>query len=207
MKVEDSQSMRRPKCVTKVQKTIMPAAGEFVGTFGLVFFGCGTVCIEAENVWGSFVSTLAFVGIIFAQIVCFDTVSGSHFNPAVTLAFVMMREISILSAIGYVVAQLLGAISGAYMVKWLVPGAMKYLLGCTCLSWNHTLNPIAIYFLLIALVFAYGPISGASMNPARSLGPAIAANYWDDQYIYCTAPFVGSILGFLVFKAVNIHLQ
>jgi aquaporin Z len=154
--------------------------------------------------------------------------SGAHINPVVTLAFRLMGKLDLRTTLGYVVAQLSGAILGA--VPLLAWGAMgrsvafgatlpgegyaieTVLLGevittfamvtglCLLLGFRQTrrFTPAMFPFLYAVMVYAESPISGTSTNPARSLGPAIVSGQWHGWWIYWVGPLIGSIAACLV---------
>jgi aquaporin Z len=156
-------------------------------------------------------------------------ISGGHFNPAVTLAFLHLRKITWPGAVGYAIAQVTGAVLGAYLVV-LVWGrdATSVDVGATLPALGGPLAAlaaeIAMTFALLLLVLTFvdrprlmpftaaaagvlvvvlaffgGPVSGTSLNPARSLGPALAADIWTWLWIYLLAPTVGALLAALYY--------
>jgi MIP family channel proteins len=222
----------RDLAVQRFQKTSWAAyVAEGLGTFGLVFAGCGAIMIDTlsggqiTHVGVSLVSGL----IITAMIYAFGHISGAHFNPAVTLAFVLARHFPIRQLIGYWIAQLLGAILAAGCLRLLL-GDVAYL-GTTLPAgaggaWqSFGLEALLTFFLMIVIMamatdtravrqaavlavgstvalealFA-GPICGASMNPARSLGPALVSGVWTAQWVYLLAPCLGAMAGALLYR-------
>jgi MIP family channel proteins len=196
---------------------------EVVGTFGLVFFGAGAAAVDAETggqvtrvgIGLSFGLTVA------AMVLAFGRVSGAHINPAVTLALWLGGEFPARRVIPYIAAQIVGALIGASVLHGLFhasPGA----LGATLPSgtvWESFGFEIVLTFFLVYVIFAVahqhraplpliaaaagavvgleatmaGEISGASMNPARSFGPAAIAWVWHDHWIYWAAPAIGAV--------------
>jgi aquaporin Z len=154
--------------------------------------------------------------------------SGAHINPAVTLAFWLMRKLELRAAIGYMVAQLLGACLGALpLLAWgsmgrsiafgaTIPGkgysTAVVLMGeiittfglvatlCVFLGFRELrrFTPLAIPFLYAVMVPLEAAISGTSTNPARTLGPAVISGLWDGWWIYWLGPMLGSLIGILV---------
>lgn len=207
------------------------ALAEGIGTFGLVFAGCGAIMIDAES-HGQI--THVGVGLVFGLIItvmiyAFGHISGAHFNPAVTLAFVLTRHFPLRRLWIYWSAQFVGATLAAFFLRILL-GDVAHL-GTTLPTGNggawqsFTLETLLTFFLMMVIMamatdtravgqaaalaigatvalealFA-GPLSGASMNPARSLGPALASFTWTAQWVYLTAPFLGAVVGALVYR-------
>ena len=154
--------------------------------------------------------------------------SGAHINPVVTLAFRVMGKLDLRTTLGYVIAQLAGAILGALpLLAWgsmgrsvdfgaTLPGAgyaietvlldevittFAMVAGlCVCLGFRRMrpFTPAMFPFLYAVMVYAESPISGTSTNPARSLGPAIVSGQWQGWWIYWVGPLIGSIAACLV---------
>lgn len=204
---------------------------EGIGTFGLVFAGCGAIMIDTLS-RGAI--THVGVGLVFGLIItvmiyAFGHLSGAHFNPAVTLAFVLARHFPLRRLLGYWCAQLVGAMCAAACLRLLF-GDVAHL-GATLPmgsggAWqSFELEVVLTFFLMIVIMamatdtravgqaaalaigatvglealFA-GPISGASMNPARSLGPALLSGTWTAQWVYLLAPMVGAVVGAYVYR-------
>ncbi len=228
---------------TKAQSTVAQGIGrgswapylaEGIGTFGLVFAGCGAIMIDRLS--GGQVTHVG-VGLVFGLIItvmiyALGHISGAHFNPAVTLGFVLARHFPLRRLAGYWLAQLLGAALGAACLRLLF-GDVAHL-GTTLPSgsggaWQSFGLEVVLTFFLMFVIMAMatdtravgqaaalaigatvglealfaGPISGASMNPARSLGPALLSWTWTDQWLYIVAPLVGALLGALVYRALR----
>src|SRR6266568_400828 len=208
-----------------------PYLAEGIGTFGLVFAGCGAIMIDRLS--GGQVTHVG-VGLVFGLIItvmiyALGHISGAHLNPAVTLGFVLVRHFPPRQPVGYWLAQLTGAILAA--------GCLRLLLGDTAHlgatipagsggAWqSFGLEALLTFFLMFVIMamatdtravgqaaalaigstvalealFA-GPISGASMNPARSLGPALVSGTWTDRWVYVIAPLLGAVAGALVYR-------
>lgn len=170
---------------------------------------------------------------LLAGIAMFGHVSGAHFNPAVTLAAWFDGRLNWMSAAGYVVAQFVGAVAASLMILVVTPSGQKVVdatmtlpntavvtdvqafaievvlatvFVAVILTVTRRAPDLAILVIPLTLVmihFAGVPISGASVNPARSVAPAIVAGSYAHQWIYLTAPFVGSILGWLIYRFVG----
>lgn len=211
---------------------------EGIGTFGLVFAGCGAIMIDQTS--GGQVThvgvSLVFGLIITVMIYSLGHISGAHFNPAVTLGFVLARHFPLRRLAGYWLAQLLGASLAAECLRLLFGNVAH--LGATLPAgsggaWqSFGLEALLTFFLMFVIMamatdtravgqaaalaigatvglealFA-GPISGASMNPARSLGPALLSWTWTDQWVYLVAPLAGALLGALAYRALRLASQ
>jgi len=201
---------------------------EAVGTFILV--GVGSMAIVSNSVTSGspalVVIPLGFGLGLVAAIAVSGHVSGGHFNPAVTLGAFLDRRIDAMNAVGYVVAQVVGAIvasglilalsdkatvamtknmpgavsdSGAFLVEIVLTAIfIAVILTTTRKSPDHAI--LIIPLTLLAIHVAGIPFSGASVNPARSLGPAIISLDFAAIWIYLTAPFVGAVLGWIVYR-------
>jgi aquaporin NIP len=196
---------------------------ETLGTFALVFFGAGAVMVAAEH--GSFGQVgiaLAFGLVIAAMVYALGHISGAHLNPAVSLAFALSRHFPWRLVGSYWAAQCLGAIGAAFLLRASLGDIAN--VGATQPSGSDgqsLLWELVLTFVLMLVIMAVatdtravgeaaalaiggtvalgalvgGPVSGASMNPARSLGPALAAGDLEDLWIYLLAPLLGAMLG------------
>jgi MIP family channel proteins len=217
--------------VSVAQTLWTQCVAEALGTFGLVFAGCGAIMIDALSK-GQI--THVGVGLVFGLIIttmiyAFGHISGAHFNPAVTLAFVLTRHFPIRQLLFYWGAQLIGATLAALCLRLLLGDVAS--LGTTLPTGNggawqsFGMETMLTFFLMVVIMamatdtravgqaaalaigatvmlealFA-GPISGASMNPARSLGPALVSWTWTDQWVYLAGPLLGAIAGAFVYQ-------
>lgn len=204
---------------------------EGIGAFALVFLGCGAVMVEAETgALGAIGVALTFGLVIMAMIYAVGHVSGAHLNPAVTVAFTLTRHFPAGRAISYVTAQLFGAILAAVLLRASLGDVAD--LGATqptgsdgqSFVWETVLTFFLMFVIMavatdtravgeaaaiaiggtVALdALVGGAISGASMNPARSAGPAIVSGEVSALWIYLTAPFLGAALGALSYQIVR----
>jgi aquaporin NIP len=196
---------------------------EFLGTFGLVFAGTGAIVINSVT-HGAITHVgiaLTFGLIVLAMIYTFGDISGAHLNPAVTTAFAVAGRFSWKELPSYVGAQLLGAFSATGLLHFLFPSDQN--LGTTLPLGNASqsliLETVLTFFLMLVILsvstgakekgitagivigsvialeamFA-GPICGASMNPARSLAPAIISHHTEVLWVYILGPMLGAFL-------------
>jgi len=205
---------------------------EFVGTFLLVFAGPGAVVINEVSGGGvgSLGIGLSFGLAVMAAIYSVGHVSGAHINPAVTVAFALTRHFPWSLVPAYVLSQLLGACAASGVLLALFGDAAH--LGATIPSGSTLQAALLEMFLTLFLMFVIsavatdvrvvgqaaaiaiggyvalaatfaGPIAGASMNPARSFGPALLSGTWTGQWAYWAGPFAGAILGALLYRYVR----
>lgn len=206
---------------------------EFVGTYLLVIFGCGTVCLLGRGIGGTILSALAFGLTYMASYYCFGGISGCHLNPAISIAQLLMRRMTIVDCIGYVAAQIVGGIAGSAVLYGIISnsslndetgtlaansatglgGVWVALIIESILSFAFALTFIRVteksefkpvtggvigLALTLCVILGSG-ITGASVNPARSLGPALFArgNALTDLWVFIAAPIVGALVAAL----------
>ena len=196
---------------------------EFIGTFFLVFVGTGAIIMNHmfDGVITNLGIGASFGLIVMAIIYAIGDVSGAHLNPAVSFGFWMSKQISCRKFCHYSISQVLGACaaSGLYRLMFGTPA----LLGATTANgpilavfiMEIILTTLLMFVILsvstgskekgimagiavggiigLEAIFA-GPLTGASMNPARSLAPALFSLHWDALWIYLTAPFIGAFI-------------
>ena len=195
---------------------LQAAVAETLGTFILVFAGCGAIAVGSLPATGI---AAAFGLAIMVSIYTFGHISGAHFNPAVTLAMAVGRHFPARRVPAYWVAQILGAIAAAALLR-LSLGSISTAVtmpsgsDLQAFAWETVLTFILMIVIVavatdtravgqgaaIAIGGAValgslvgGPISGASMNPARSLGPALVSGDLDHIWIFLVAPTLGAI--------------
>ena len=205
--------------------------GEAVGTFALVFAGCGAIMVDATtHALGHVGVAITFGLIIMAMIYALGHVSGAHFNPAVTFAFALTRHFPRAHVLPYWGAQLAGATAAAAVLRGSL-GTVAHVGATLPLGTDSRafLWELVLTFLLMLVIMAVatdsravgeaaavaiggtvgldamfgGPLTGASMNPARSLGPAVVSTHLDALWIYLTAPVAGAIAGVLVDRCIR----
>lgn len=205
---------------------------EFIGTFALLFFGCGSIMVEAQ-----FPGTIPvggvpviFGAIVAAMIYTVGHISGAHFNPAVTLAFTVTRHFPLKQLHYYWLAQFAGAIAAIALLSILMPESSTF--GATiptvslptAFAWEVVLSfflmfviiavatdtraegvmaGIAIGTIVMLCAFIGGKFTGASMNPARSLAPALFQGALSDIWLYMVAPSIGTILGAVTYQIIR----
>ena len=201
---------------------------EFVGTFALIFIGAGAGAIGAGGLVGV---ALAQGLVLVAVAAAYGPISGAHINPAVTIALWFGRQIKAAEAAGYIVVQLLGGIAGAFVLRFVLGGTGSGL-GATVLAGNispvegmaveavltfflvNTIYntavsgkagnqaPVAIGLTLAFCILMGGPLTGASLNPARTIGPAIASGNYADLWVYLVGPVIGGLAATLLYDRV-----
>jgi aquaporin NIP len=206
-------------------------AAEFVGTFALVFAGCGAIMVDAKTqALGHVGVAITFGLVIMAMIYAVGHVSGAHFNPAVSFAFALSRHFAWPRVFGYWTAQLLGALTAAATLRGSL-GNIAHV-GATLPSGSQGqsfLWELVMSFFLMFVIMAGatgaravgeaaaiaiggtvgldamfgGPISGASMNPARSIGPAFVSGDLHALWLYILAPPAGAALGAAVYQLIR----
>ena len=205
---------------------------ELIGTFGLVFAGTGAIVIN-DATGGAITHVgiaLTFGLIVLAMIYTFGDISGAHLNPAVTLGFWTARRMSASDVPLYLSSQVLGAIAASAVLRFLFPqskmlGAtlpagsdvqslvleaiLTFLLMLTILNVSTGANEkgitagIAVGSVIALEAMFAGPISGASMNPARSLAPALVSGQFQHLWIYLAAPVLGAAAATLACRCVR----
>lgn len=207
-------------------------AAELIGTFILVFAGTGAVVIDDVTHEGvSHVGiALTFGLVVMAVIYAIGDVSGAHINPAVTFGFWIARRFETRDVLPYLAAQLAGASLASVSLRLMFGN--RAALGCTLPleTWGQSfVLEVILTAILMFVIFCVasgsketgimagaaigavvalealfaGPISGASMNPARSLGPALVSGTWTDQWIYVVAPVLGAAVGWGGFLVIH----
>jgi aquaporin Z len=202
---------------------------EVLGTFVLVFGGSMSILAAlAMNAPILVVVPFGFGLALLAAIFAFGGVSGGHFNPAVTLGALLDRRIAPLDAAAYVLAQVIGAIGGSALVVAIIDD--RALVGRTTNTLGERITllegfaleavltaifvlviltvtkrspihaPFVIPLTLVVIHLAGIPFSGASVNPVRSLAPALLSGQLGPLWIYLTAPFVGAAIGWAIYR-------
>jgi MIP family channel proteins len=206
---------------------------EFIGTFTMVFAGTGAVVVNqvSQGALTHLGISFVFGAVVSALIYSLGHVSGAHFNPAVTLALWQGGFVRRNRVLPYILAQVTGSIAASFVLFLAFGNVAK--LGATLPlnnNWQQSLIlEILLTFILMLVIFGsaldrrapkgfaglaigltvaleaacMGPITGASMNPARSLGPALVTGLWQHQWLYWIAPIVGAQLATWVYRSLS----
>ena len=205
---------------------------ELIGTFALVFCGTGAIIIDQQTGGGvSHVGVAITFGlIVMAMIYSLGDISGAHMNPAVSIAFTISKRFPLRQVLPYIISQLAGAFLASAVLHFLFPGSET--LGATLPAGSEmqsfVLEFILTFFLMFVIInvatgskeqgmfaglaigftilleamFA-GPICGASMNPARSIAPAIISGHLEHLWVYIAAPIAGAAFAIAVCKILH----
>ena len=207
------------------------AGAEAIGVFALVFAGCGAIMVDAKtHQLGHVGVAISFGLVIMFGIYAVGHISGAHFNPSVTFAFALSRHFPWRRALSYWGAQLVGALAAAALLRGSL-GNIAHV-GATLPSGSQGqsfLWELVLTFFLMFVIMAVatdtravgeaaaiaiggtvgldamfgGPISGASMNPARSIGPAFISGDLHALCIYLLAPILGATVGAFAYQFVR----
>ncbi len=198
-----------------------PALAEFLGTFTLVFIGAGAGALAGQNGGGILAVALAHGAALMVIIYAWGAVSGAHVNPAVTFGLALTGKIDLAQALAYWIAQALGGLAAGFLLAYLIGTGtglgqtvgsltaadpvktvvteavltsflMIAVFGTAVSGRNGNAAGLAIGFVLTMDILMGGALTGASMNPARTLGPAAAVGDWSYLWMYLAGPFLGA---------------
>lgn len=201
---------------------------EFLGTFILMFMGCGAIMMHAlypEAVAATSIP-IVFGSVVAILVYTFGHIGNAHFNPAVTLAFASIGLFPRRHVLIYWVSQILGACIAIMLLAYLLPEVADYGMTHARLSWHQSfVFEIVLTFVLMLVImgstdkYAHGAMAGlaiggtvmidayvggaatgASMNPARSIAPALFAHDLSQLWIYILAPSIGAMLAAFIYK-------
>lgn len=204
------------------------AGAEALGTFFLVLIGPGAAVVDAYSggQLGTVGVSLAFGFVVTAMIYALGHLSGAHINPAVTLGLWSARQFPAAGTVPYILAQCSGAVaasiilrstfgqvgnlgatlpriptSSAFAVEWLLSFVLMFVIMGAI---TNRRTGVDLAALMVGLTVGFcalvgGPITGGSMNPARSLGPALVGGHWRGHWIYWLAPITGMMVGAQVY--------
>jgi MIP family channel proteins len=206
---------------------------EAMGTFCLIFLGTGSIIVNAitHNQIGGVGISLVFGLIVLAMIYSIGPISGAHMNPAVTIGFLAVDRLDTREVPHYLMAQACGALLASGALHLLFPNDTTTL-GATFPSGSVGQSFLLEFLITLILMFVVmgvahneraeglmagvaigatvaleaifaGPISGCSMNPIRSIAPALISGQFQQLWIYCSAPFLGSIAGARLYTFVH----
>ena len=205
-------------------KTTVPAIlAEFIGTYALVFFGCGAIILsELENL-SSAVIPIIFGLTITIFVYLLGRFSGAHFNPAVTIGFLLNKEISIKDSVFYIGIQILGGmlasqthvalfgrmhsfgvttlsvdVGQGFFLEAFCTGLLMFVILQVTRKENNIYG-IAIGGTVFISALLIGEYTGGSLNPARSIGPALVSGNTRKIYFYVLAPVIGSLISSKLF--------
>jgi aquaporin Z len=201
---------------------------EYVGAFTLIFIGGGAgIVVGGSDIVAVALANGLAIGIMVTNL---GHISGGHFNPSITLGFLVTKRIAPVLAVVYWISQLLGAISAAFILRYLFS---KYSVALGATPSVHTndgralvLELVMTFFLVFAVwatavdargafksiaglaigltitmdVFVGGQATGAAMNPARALGPELAGGTWTGWWIYWIGPIAGALIASLLYE-------
>ena len=205
-------------------KTTVPAIlAEFIGTYALVFSGCGAIILsELENL-SSAVIPIIFGLTITIFVYLLGRFSGAHFNPAVTIGFLLNKEISIKDSVFYIGIQILGGmlasqthvalfgrmhsfgvttlsvdVGQGFFLEAFCTGLLMFVILQVTRKENNIYG-IAIGGTVFISALLIGEYTGGSLNPARSIGPALVSGNTREIYFYVLAPVIGSLISSKLF--------
>lgn len=206
-----------------------PLAAEFIGTFALIFLGAGAATTLGGGQMSAIALAHGLTIMVFAT--AFGDISGCHINPAVTVGLAAAGEFPTRRIAPYIAAQVAGAVTAGYGLLWLFGGPVNHLGatlvdtnritdgGAFALEAIGTfflvntvvhaavrgaagrLAPFAIGMTVTVCILMFGALTGGSVNPARTIGPAVATGLYHGIGIYLVAQFVGGIAAGLLYRA------
>jgi aquaporin NIP len=218
--------------VVQIKNMVKRLAGEFFGTFFLIFCGTGAIIINQESN-GAITHlgiSITFGLIVMAMILSFGHISGAHMNPAVTIALCVSNKFKAGNIPIYIISQLCGGIAASIILHYLFPDNKT--LGTT-FPRGSDLQSFILEFILTFLLMTViltstqrkdhsllvpalaiggtvglealfaGPVCGASMNPARSISPALISGHIHSLWIYILAPIFGALFAAIIFLKLN----
>ncbi len=199
---------------------------EFIGTFAIVYCGVGAIALTQTGLLNAGLVGIAFGHgfAVIAMIYALGSISGAHFNPAVSIALTLAKRLPLALLLPYIAAQLLGSLGAVALLSLTHGEALsKVSFGATLLA--NSVSPLSglateiiLTFLLVLVIFrvavqennksagfvigltvmmaisASGPLTGVALNPARAFGPALFLGNWNNHWVFWVGPIVGGIL-------------
>jgi aquaporin Z len=222
--------LQEPGSLNRLSSNQKRFFAELIGTFVIVVFATGSVVLDAKYVgmFGFWFIALAPAIAVAAMVYIFGKISMAHFNPAVTVGFLVTKHLPKNLFLTYLTAEIIGAMLGSIFVKYVIGTQVN--LGANAPDYHFSIPLIVgVEILATALLMAVimvvvhtkglkgfsgiaiggivgldilflAFVSGASMNPARSLAPALVSGYLDDLWLYLTAPFMGSSIVAVIYN-------
>ncbi len=214
------------------KRLLQKATGEFIGTFALVFAGCGAIMVDEsfQAQLGPLGVALTFGLVVAVMVSALGHISGAHFNPAVTIAFAAVARFPWRQAPAYIFAQVAAAVAAAATLRLLLGpvaalGATSPNLSAPKALFVEALVTLLLMFVIISVAtdsravastaapaiggtvalaaLVAGPLTGASMNPARSLGPALIGGDVTGLWIYLLGPMLGAVAGAIIYTRIR----
>lgn len=215
-----------------MKRELQLGLAELLGTYFLVFFGTGAMVVNdfSEGVITHLGVAFAFGVSVMGMIFTFGDISGAHMNPAVSIAFWSFGKLSVQRMVSFIIFQLIGALMASYTLLGLFPESSSFGETIPQGPWEQSLimefilsfvlmlviifvatggkekgmtAAIAIGFTVFMCALVGGPISVASMNPARTFGPALVSGNYSYFWIYLIAPISAMLLVVLVWKFIK----
>lgn len=217
-------------------RQLRPLITEFIGTFAIVFVGSASLMMSGrtQSQASLIAAAVCYAMTVAAMVAAFARVSA-HFNPAITVGFMVTRQTPPVEGVLKIAAQCAGAIAGGFLLNAIYPPDLLQAtrVGGTFLASDVTFGHgvtleavttallaltvcgvgasdakpaetgVIVGFVVGALILAIGPLTGASFNPARSLGPAMASGVWEGHLVYWIGPIVGSVVGMLLWRVIS----
>jgi len=205
-----------------------PLAAEFIGTFALIFIGAGAAAMLGAGQMPGIAFAHGLTIMVFAA--AFGDISGGHINPAVTAGLAAAGEFPVRRVVPYWIAQIAGAIAAGYCLLYVFGGPVNHLgatlINTQRTTWSGAfvleaigtfflvntvlhaavrkaagqLAPFAIGMTVTMCILMFGQLTGGSVNPARTIGPAVAAGIYDGIAVYLLAQFVGGVAAGILYR-------
>jgi aquaporin TIP len=203
------------------------AVAEFIGTFTLIFVGVGAIVLAGGDLTAVALAHGLAIGVMVSAM---GHISGGHFNPAITLGFLITRRITPVLAVTYWIAQLVGAVAAAILARWIFPGdallhgvpAVNVITSTEAVALEAILTFFLVWVVFASAadsrgsfksiaglgigltitmdIFAGGRLTGAAMNPARAFGPQLVGGHWANAWVWYVGPLAGGAVAALLYE-------